>query len=185
MPAVLAALCLTALVFGEPLRDQLRYDRSAIAAGEVYRLLTGHFVHLGLSHTLLNAFGLGLVWLLVGGAFSVIGWIATLGIVIGVIDLGFWYLMPSLDWYVGLSGVLHGLLVAGLVGSLRVRRWESLILGAVIAAKLVFEFVVGPVPGSAEAAGGAVIVEAHLYGAAGGLLGGALLTIGRRARLRD
>ncbi len=177
MPAVLAALCLLGLVFGEPLRDQLRYERTAISAGEYYRLLTGHFVHLGTGHTLLNAFGLGLVWLLVGGAFSIVGWFAILAVVIAVIDLGFWYLMPSLDWYVGLSGVLHGLLVAGLVGSLRVRRWESLILGAIIAAKLAYETVVGPMPGSVEAAGGAVIVEAHLYGAAGGLLGGVLLSI--------
>ena len=85
--------------------------------------------------------------------------------------------MPSLDWYVGLSGVLHGLLVAGLIGSIRQRRAESLVLGAVIAAKLGWEMLVGPMPGSAEAAGGAVIVEAHLYGAAGGLIGGALLAI--------
>ena len=185
MPAVLAALCLLGLVFGEPLRDQLRYERSAIAAGDFYRLLTGHFVHLGVGHTLLNAFGLGLVWLLVGGAFSLVGWLAILAVVIVVIDLGFWYLMPALGWYVGLSGALHGLLVAGLVGSLRVRRWESLILGAVIAAKLIYENVVGPMPGSAEAAGGAVIVEAHLYGAAGGLLGGVLLSIGAIKRRGD
>ena len=185
LPAVLAALCLLGLVFGEPIRDQLRWERSAVAAGEFYRLLSGHFVHLGVGHTLLNAFGLGLVWLLVGGAFSMLGWIVALGIVIAVIDLGFWFWMPSLGWYVGLSGVLHGLLVAGLIGSLRVRRRESLILGAVIAAKLGYETFVGPLPGSAEAAGGAVIVEAHLYGAVGGLLGGVLLSIRGGRRVTD
>lgn len=185
LPAVLAALCLLGLMLGESLRDQLRYERSAIAAGEFYRLLTGHFVHLGTGHTLLNAFGLGLVWLLVGGAFSIVGWIAVLGITVAAIDLGFWFFLPSLDWYVGLSGVLHGLLVAGLVGSLRVRRRESLILATVVAAKLAYETVVGPMPGSAEAAGGAVIVEAHVYGAAGGLLGGVLLSLWGGAHAGD
>ena len=185
LPVVLAALCLLGLVFGEAVRDQLRYERGAIATGELYRLVSGHFVHLGMGHTLLNALGLGLVWLLVGGAFSLLGWIIALGIVIAVIDLGFWFLMPSLDWYVGLSGVLHGLLAAGLLGSIRERPWESLILGAVIAAKLLYETVVGPMPGSAEAAGGAVIVEAHLYGAAGGILSGILLSIRGGARARD
>ncbi len=177
LPAVLAGLCLLGLVFGEPLADQLRYERSGIAAGELYRLLSGHFVHLGIGHTLLNVFGLGLVWLLVGTAFSAVRWIAVLVIVIAAIDAGFWYLLPSLDWYVGLSGALHGLLVAGLVGGIRARPAESIVLGVIIAAKLAYEMFIGPMPGSAEAAGGAVIVEAHLYGALGGLAAGVLLSI--------
>ncbi len=181
LPAVIAVLCLLGLAIGDALRDQLRYERSAIGAGELYRLLSGHFVHLGVGHALLNVFGLGLVWVLVGGVYSAMRWIMALGVVVVTIDLGFWYLLPSLDWYVGLSGVLHGLLVAGLVGGFRARQWESLILGGVVAAKLVYEAVAGPMPGSADAAGGAVIVEAHLYGAVGGLVAGAmLLLVGRR-----
>ena len=180
LPAVIAALCLLGLILGEPLKDLLRYKRSGIAAGELYRLVSGHFVHLGVGHTLLNVFGLGLVWVLVGGAYTVGRWIVVLAIVVAAIDLGFWYLLPSLDWYVGLSGVLHGLLVAGLVGSIRQRPLESIVLGLIIAAKLAYEMIIGPMPGSAEAAGGAVIVEAHFYGALGGLISGVLLSI--RAR---
>ncbi len=177
LPAVLGGLCLLGLVFGEALAAQLRYERSGIAAGEFYRLVSGHFVHLGVGHTLLNVFGLGIVWLLVGSAFSAARWIAVLAIAIAAIDLGFWFLMPSLDWYVGLSGALHGLLVAGLVGSLRARPVESTVLGLIIAGKLAYESFIGPMPGTADAAGGAVIVEAHLFGAIGGLVSGVLLSL--------
>lgn len=177
LPAVLAALCLLGLLFGEPLKALLRWERAGIAEGEFYRLVSGHFVHLGAGHALLNVFGLGLVWMLVGGAFATARWIAALVFVIAAIDLGFWYLLPALDWYVGLSGVLHGLLVAGLIGSVRERPVESIVLGTIIVGKLGWEMLVGPMPGSAEAAGGAVIVEAHFYGALGGLVSGVLLSI--------
>ena len=43
------------------------------------------------------------------------------------------------------------------------------ILGVLIA-KLAWEQISGPLPGSAATAGVAVIVDAHLYGAAGGIL---------------
>ena len=118
LPVVLAALCLLGLVFGEAMRDQLRYERAAIPAGEIYRLLSGHFVHLGVGHALLYALGLGLVWLLVGGAFSLLGWIIALGIVIAVIDLGFWFLMPSLVAFWFLAIVLGLFLFCLLFGCL-------------------------------------------------------------------
>ena len=34
---------------------------------------------------------------------------------VAMIDLGFVLFEPQLDWYVGLSGVLHGALAAGAV----------------------------------------------------------------------
>jgi hypothetical protein len=73
---------------------------------------------------------------------------------------------------VGLSGVLHGLLVAGLLhGLMTPRRRESAVVLALVFAKLAYEQLAGPLPGSAATAGGAVIVDAHLYGAIAGLAG--------------
>ena len=57
------------------IRELLRFDRGGIAAGELWRLLTGHFVHLGVSHTLLNLAGLLLVWVLVGAACTWRQWL--------------------------------------------------------------------------------------------------------------
>jgi membrane associated rhomboid family serine protease len=85
-------------------------------------------------------------------------------------DAGLWFLDPDIRWYVGLSGLLHGLLAAGAIGGFRALPGESVVIGALIAAKVGYEQLVGPLPGSESTAGGAVVVNAHLYGALGGVL---------------
>jgi rhomboid family GlyGly-CTERM serine protease len=182
VPAAAAGAALVAALPGEKARMLLRYDRTEIAAGELWRLLSGHFVHLDLSHLLLNLAGLLLVWILVGRAFRPLGWAIVLLASIVAIDAGFWWLLSGLDWYVGLSGALHGLFAAGLVGSVRQRPIESALLGLGLAAKLAWEQVGGSLPGTSEFVAGAVITEAHLYGAIGGLVAGVLLVALRAAR---
>lgn len=159
---------------GDTWRNLLAYDRDALVAGELWRLLTGHFVHLGWSHLCLNLVGLSLVMWLVGHAFDVWRWILVSALSIAAIDAGLWFLDVRLDWYVGLSGLLHGLLAAGLFVGLARRDKEALILAVFVLAKLGWEQLVGPLPGSESTSGGAVIVNAHLYGAAGGALGAVL-----------
>lgn len=152
-------------------REVLAWDRSGLASGELWRLVTGHFVHLGWSHLGLNLAGLALVTWITGAAYGLLRWAVIALATIVVIDAGFWYLYPELDWYVGLSGLLHGLLAAGLLAGIRGRDREALVLAILVTGKLVWEQTVGPLPGSESGAGGAVIVDAHLYGAVGGLLG--------------
>ena len=178
-----AALALLAIALeggGESLRSVLAWDRVGIGEGEWWRLLSGHLVHLGWSHLALNLAGLALIAWVVGDAFTVPGWLLITGASVVVIDIGFWFLDPELQRYVGLSGLLHGLLAAGLVAGVVARQPEALVLAACMVVKLAWEQLVGPLPGSAETAGGNVIVNAHLYGAAGGL--GAGLLVWRRAR---
>ena len=183
--AILAATAVAALAVllqlgGEPLRTAFAWDRSALDQGEFWRLATGHFVHLGWSHLALNVAGLALVTWITGEIFSVLRWLLITVITLAVIDAGFWYLYDGLDWYVGLSGLLHGLLVAGLfTGTIRGDR-EAMALGVLVIGKLAWEQVAGPLPGSESTSGGAVIVDAHLYGAVGGLLGA--LVFWRRVR---
>lgn len=170
---VLTALFL--LLTGDSGREWLRFERSGIAAGELWRLLTGHLVHLGVSHTVLNLAGLVLVWFLVGRAFHWKQWLWVMAGSIGAIDLGLWFGAPSLEWYVGLSGLLHGMLGAGVVAGIAARSGEALILAVVVAGKLAWEQFAGPLPGSEATSGGAVIVDAHLYGIIGGTLVAAML----------
>jgi rhomboid family GlyGly-CTERM serine protease len=169
--AVILAAC------GDAARDWLAFSRPAIGDGQLWRLLTGHFVHLGLSHLLLNLAGLMLVWYLVSASFRTSDWLAILLIVIGITDAGLWFLEPQLTWYVGLSGILHGLLAAGIVGAWRSGRRELRILGIALLAKIVYEQLVGPLPGSEESTGGAVIVAAHLYGGVAGVCAAAMIMI--------
>ena len=156
-------------------RDLLAYDRAALEAGQVWRLLTGHFVHLGWTHLVLNLAGLALVAWLVGSVFDWLRWVLVALVSIAAIDAGLWLLNLALDWYVGLSGMLHGLLAAGLLPRLLQRDRESIVLAVFVLAKLAWEQFSGPLPGSETTSGGAVIVDAHLYGVIGGLVAGALL----------
>ena len=96
-----------------------------------------------------------------------------------IIDLGFVLLEPQLEWYVGLSGVLHGALAAGAIGW-----WQhesrplALALTLVLIGKLAWEQWHGALPLSGDMP---VVVDAHLYGAIGGALAGACLYLHNRA----
>jgi rhomboid family GlyGly-CTERM serine protease len=96
---------------------------------------------------------------------------------VAFIDAGLWFFHPELQWYVGLSGLLHGILAAGLIATWRPPRAEMIALAALLIAKLVWEQTVGPMPGSEGSSGGTVIVDAHLYGTVGGVLMAILILI--------
>jgi len=177
VPVVLVLLSTFAALAGETGREWLRYDRPGIGNGELWRLVTGHLVHLGTSHLVLNLAGLLLVWYLVGGYMRTAAWLLVLVTVMLGIDAGLWWLQPQLVWYVGLSGLLHGLLAAGVLTGFAARRAENLFLAAALVAKLVYEQLLGPLPGSEASSGGNVIVAAHLYGALSGLFAGWIVRI--------
>lgn len=157
----------------------LRFDRDALQAGEYWRLLTGHLVHLGGSHLTLNLAGLALIWGLIGAYLSTSAWLVTMtGSALGI-SLGLLLFDPELRWYVGLSGVLHTMLVSGALVMLRSSRHagrrEGYALLALVWLKVIWEQLAGPLPGSEAGAGGTVIVNAHFYGALLGLPFGILL----------
>jgi len=168
IPIVFTLFSLVVAALGDEGRELLRYDHSAIADGELWRLLSGHFAHLSNSHMWLNLAGLLLVWLLVGRHFNTRQWYVVTMISIICMDSGFWFLDPDLSWYVGLSGLLNGLLIGGAIYGIRSLPGESIVILVLVVAKIVYEQFVGPLPGSESSSGGAVAVNAHLYGAVGG-----------------
>ena len=172
------ALALVAVALqagGAGVREALAYQRAGVAAGELWRLLSGHLVHLGWSHLAYNLAGLVLIGWLVGRAFDARRWAGIVATSIIAINIGFWVLNPELAWYVGLSGVLHGVLAGGVLAGVLAGHREAFVLAVIIAGKLAWEQWAGPVPGSEAASGGPVIVYAHLYGAVGGFLGAVAL----------
>ncbi|HHM04704.1 MAG TPA: rhombosortase [Gammaproteobacteria bacterium] len=178
LPLLLGLIALVLAAAGESATEVLRFDRAAIAQGQGWRLLSGNLVHLGWVHLLLNLAGLGLIWLLVHDQWPTAAWWLIMLISSLAVGLGLWWFNPELMWYVGLSGALHGLFAAGAAaGAARRQNWEAWALLAAVTAKLAWEQYAGPLPGSAEAAGGPVIVDAHLYGAAGGAGTAALLLL--------
>lgn len=161
LPGLLAALCVLAMVPGA--FEALRYERALIGA-EPWRLLSAHLAHLGWMHLALNLAGLAAVWALLGAQLRPGAWLAVLLACALAVSGGLWIFDPDLDWYVGLSGVLHGMFVAGaLAGLRRARLFHALLLAGVVV-KVAWEQAVGADVGSGSLVGGAVIVDAHLYG---------------------
>ena len=172
LPAAIVVLCALLLAGGDVARDQLQFERAAIGDGDAWRLISGHFVHLGSSHFLLNTGGLALVWFLTGRFLDWYQWVLAMALGIAVIDLGLWFLNPGLQWYVGLSGLLHALLATGLIAGLSTKRRELQLLAALLVLKIAWEQLAGPLPGAERSSGGPVIVDAHLFGVVAGLLSG-------------
>jgi len=166
--ALLGACALLGLVElgGEPLRAALSYQRTAIAAGEWWRVVTAHFVHLDANHALLNGLGLVLMWALFARDYSPLRWLAIYLVASLAISAGLWFLDPEVPWYRGASGALHGVMAAGTLAHLRRRDLDAWILAAFIVAKLSYEQIAGSMPFAGTAN---TLVDAHLYGAIGGL----------------
>ena len=169
LPAALVAAMLAIMLGGETAAAALRYERAAVLRGELWRLLSGHVVHADWTHLTWNVLGLLLVWVLFAGEYTVGGWLALMLASTAAIGLGFLTFEPELAWYVGLSGVLHGLMAAGLVAWLHTRRDPlTLVVAAVFLAKLAWEHVYGPLPFTAGSLSVPIVHEAHSYGAIGG-----------------
>lgn len=172
---LLLSVCVGLLLIqcgGATAQRALRYDRDALAAGQWWRLLTGHLIHLGFEHAVLDVAGLALMWALFARDYSARGWFMIIGLSILGIDAGLWLLSSTTQWYVGSSGVLHGVLAAGTCAHLRRREADGWVLALLLIGKLLYEQTLGPLP---LTSGGAVIVDAHLYGAAAGAVAALLL----------
>ena len=184
LPVAILIMLLAVMHGGEHAAQALRYERAAVLSGEAWRLLTGHLVHADGSHLLWNALGLALVFALFAGEYAPVEWVAIMLASTAAIDLGFLVFEPQMAWYVGLSGVLHGLMAAGLAAWLRERRdLVCVAIAAIFIGKLTWEHLRGPLPFTAESLTVPVIHEAHTYGAVGGALC-AMILLACRSRPR-
>lgn len=163
----LCALLLLPELAGDAGRELLRYERDALAGGEWWRLLTAHFVHLDAEHAALNALGLVLLWALFASDFSPLRWLVIAAAAAAAIGAGLWLRSTTVEWYVGSSGVLHGVLAAGTVAHVRRRDPDRWLLAAFLVVKLAYEQWAGALPFLDSDT--PVVVDAHLYGALGGL----------------
>lgn len=172
--ALVCCALLAGALGGQAVREALRYDRGALAAGEWWRLATAHLVHLSFEHAAVDTLALVLLWMLFARDYSTRAWLLILAAAAAAIDLGLWLSDSTLIWYVGSSGVLHGAFAAGALAHLRRGERDGWLLAALLIAKLTYEQSVGPLPLVA----GPVVVDAHLYGS----LGGALAALACRPR---
>ena len=87
--------------------EALIYDRQAIAHSEIWRLLTGHLVHLSPSHLVSDLIGFGITSMLIERSWG--RRIAVLHAAMGLgIGLALWLCDPALERFGGLSGLAYG-----------------------------------------------------------------------------
>jgi len=172
---VLSALAQLSLLTG---MDWWQFSRTEIGVGQWWRFITGNFVYLTWRHWMMNNLALLAILLVYPNSLRTRTMVCVfLGCCLAV-TLGIWLLNTEILWYVGLSGALHGLLVTLIiVDYIQNKHFLNIILLLALVAKLAWEWVVGPIPGSISMAGGQVLVQSHLYGFLGGLFAVVCITL--------
>lgn len=159
----------------------LEYDRTAFAAGEVWRLVTGNLVHWSVEHACLDV-----------GAFAIVGWMferrlrgiyAPLLIASGLcVGLTLWLGEPQLERYRGFSGVNSAQFAAVVIVELLTawrtpRRWLWVAPAAgIFLVKIVSECATGTMFFGTESLGD-IGIPVPMSHAAGALSGASLAII--------
>lgn len=170
------ALLLALQLGGDTWRLALRYDHTAIGQGQLWRLLTGHVVHLGWAHLALNLTGIALCAAMAPGLFTrALPWrVAVLALGISVL---LWSLSPGVGGYVGFSGVLYGLLVCGLWPQRRDPAMAAALL--LVVGWMLWQWLHAPMASEERLIGGHIVSIAHVHGA---WIGWLLALCGNRRR---
>jgi rhomboid family GlyGly-CTERM serine protease len=170
-PAALGA-CALAVYLSPGLAAILVYDRSAILAGELWRLVTGHWVHFSASHLACDVVVFGVSgWLIESRGYRFFP--ALCGVAALAIGVAMLAALPGMAQYGGLSGVamagtvylaLHGLREAS------PWRWMCVAILALSVAKLLSDAVGSPLaPIGFQDATVVTVPLSHGVGAAAGL----------------
>ena len=169
-PVLVSLVVIGIFVFDPHSSDWLRYQRVSIGNGEYWRLITGHLCHLGELHLLFNVLGMWLVTFLLFDVLRGYRWFLIFGFCVLGTSLGLWYFSPEVIRYVGLSGALHGLVVAGGILDLRNLVLNNAVLLGGVFGKIIWEHSSYYDNAMSELIGGHVLVDSHMYGAIAGVV---------------
>jgi rhomboid family GlyGly-CTERM serine protease len=184
-PLLVALICSALFVFEPITNEWFVYDRSLIEQFEVWRLLSANFLHTNLNHLLLNIAGIALLWGLHGQYYNGFGYLSLIVFCSICCTLLLFLFAAELQWYVGLSGTLHGLFVVGAYLDIEQKMNSGWLLLIGIWIKIGFEQWQGPSAQVANLIDAQVAVDAHLFGAIAGLLAIVLLIVTKRPTNRD
>ena len=168
---LLVVFCSVLLALTEPLSSEwFAYNRLDISHLQFWRLITGHFLHTNLIHILLNLAGLGLLWALHGHYYQNKQYIIVMLLLCLGTSAGIYVFSPELQWYVGLSGVLHGLFVLGAYFDIRHHLASGWLLLLGVWIKVLHEQFYGASQDIAQLIDANVAIDAHLFGTLSGTI---------------
>lgn len=93
----------------------LAFERASILHGELWRIITGNLVHTNTSHLLLNLGSVLAIYSLFCDHLDRCRLFTLMTLLWLAVGLGIWWWCPQTEWYMGLSGSLHGLFAWGAV----------------------------------------------------------------------
>jgi len=155
---------------GELFTNTLVYNRVLISEGEIWRLFSGHILHTNGYHLLLNLAAIFMLWALHGRFYSLKNYTVLFLFCSVTTSIGLYYFDPTLTQYVGLSGVLHGVFVFGALMDIRAKDKTGYLLFIGVWLKIAHEQFYGASTDVSNLIDASVAVNAHLFGALGGLL---------------
>lgn len=170
MPLLLGVSILLLDCMGDAARHALAFDRALIEAGQWWRLLSAHVVHLSFYHAALNLLGLLALLVLCPAPITTREWVRRLVLLSLLTSVALYVFVPTVDRYVGLSGVLHGLFLLGLMPMARRRDAIAITCLLYLAGKLAWEVMIGTPLSDEQAIGGRVVTQAHLFGTLAGVV---------------
>lgn len=165
---IICLLLISVASFGDEAACILQYERTPVLHGEVWRIFTAHLTHINRNHLSLNIVGIIFIFLLWGDLLTPWKWVAASACCMLGISLGHVLFSPQLNWYRGFSGVLHGLVILGVLREIQGgNKWYRIVLVAVIA-KILSEQTLGPMSMTHQFINAPVVPSAHLWGAISG-----------------
>lgn len=169
--SVVAGVIIVLAAFQPAASEWLQFDRAQIEQGQYWRLLTASWVHLSANHLIGNTLGVVLFAYIAGDALNnrtglLLFFWCTL-----IVGAGLYFYADYLQYYVGLSGALHGFLFVAPFVSSHYSRRVALLFAFAIAAKTIWE----QTPfyddmALADYVGGRVETNSHLLGTISGFL---------------
>lgn len=174
IPVFITLFAVVLALGGDAFSQMLRYEFSLRETGEVWRVLTAHFIHLDWIHLFLNLSGLWVIWWIVGPSLKEYQWAMVIVILSVAVSMGLILWSPSIMWYVGMSGILYGMLITGLIAGTQNVFSMNLFLFILVIIKIILEQT-DVTMSLLNISSSIVVVDAHLYGAVVGLLCGVIL----------
>jgi rhomboid family GlyGly-CTERM serine protease len=168
--ATIALLAIIGYLFHDEVDPLFVYQYQLINQGELWRAFTGHFLHTNGIHLLLNLAALILLWALHGHFYTLKNYSLLFITSALICSTGLFYFSPQIQQYVGLSGVLHGIFVFGAIMDIRHQDKTGYLLFIGVWIKIAHEQFYGASEQVSTLIDANVAIDAHLWGAIGGLL---------------
>ena len=114
------------------------FNREQILHGEIWRIITGHFVHLNFEHFFFNAASLIVVSIIFRSKINITSLLLLSVFFSILISFLVLLLYPNIDWFNGFSGVLHAIFSCLCIQSLTEDRMFKIMM-AILLSKVTME----------------------------------------------